>query len=159
MKKRGTLVRNQVVDDTYQILFYIGEGAFGEVYRVHHKYLGVQVLKLFKEDDKIEVSDLLDEARILSKIIHPNIVRVFECNSFLLNKKPRYFMTMGFVSGESLTQLLARRISLSAKEAVAIMLDVLSGLSFVHSMHPPVVHRDINTDNILLSYSNKNKSC
>ena len=159
MKKRGTLVRNQVVDDTYQILFYIGEGAFGEVYRVHHKYLGVQVLKLFKEvDDKIEMSGLLDEARILSEIVHPNIVRVFECNSFFLNKKLRYFMTMGFVSGESLTQLLARRISLNAKEAVAIMLDVLSGLSFVHSMDPAIVHRDINTDNILLSYE-QDKIC
>ena len=40
MKKRGTLSRDQVVDDTYHILFYIGEGTFGEMYRVHHKYLG-----------------------------------------------------------------------------------------------------------------------
>ena len=36
MKKRGTLARGQVIDGTYEVLFYIGEGAFGEVYRVQH---------------------------------------------------------------------------------------------------------------------------
>ena len=50
MKTRGSLFRGQVIDGTYEILFFIGEGAFGEVYRVQHKYLGVQVFKLFKED-------------------------------------------------------------------------------------------------------------
>jgi serine/threonine protein kinase len=154
MKKRGTLSRGQVIDDTYHILFYIGEGAFGEVYRVHHKYLGTQVLKLFKENnnDKDKMDEMVREARVLSKIMHANIVRVFECNAFILNDQTRYFMTMGFVSGENLTQLLIRRINLTAKEAVIIILDVLSGLNYVHSMTPPIIHRDINADNILLSY-------
>lgn len=154
MKKRGTLTRGQVIDGTYEVLFYIGEGAFGEVYRVQHKYLGVQVFKLFKEDfeKSVNIAEISREARVLSKVTHPNVVRVFECNSFQLDAKVRHYLTMGFVSGETLTQLLARRINLSRAEAVNIMIDVLEGLNHVHSMGPPIIHRDINPDNILLSY-------
>ena len=154
MKKRGTLARGQVIDGTYEVLFYIGEGAFGEVYRVQHKYLGVQVFKLFKEDfeKSVDIEEISREARVLSKVTHPNVVRVFECNSFQLDAKTRHFLTMGFVSGETLTQLLARRINLSRAEAVNIMIDVLEGLNHVHSMDHPIIHRDINPDNILLSY-------
>ena len=154
MKKRGTLARGYVIDGTYEVLFYIGEGAFGEVYRVQHKYLGVQVFKLFKEDFEkvVNIEEISLEARMLSKVTHPNVVRVFECNSFQLDVKTRHFITMGFVSGETFTQLLARRINLPRAEAVNIIIDVLEGLSYVHSMTPPIIHRDINPDNILLSY-------
>lgn len=154
MKKRGTLKRGQVIDGTYEILFYIGEGAFGEVYRVQHKYLGVQVFKLFKEDfeNAVDIQEVSREARVLSKVTHPNVVRVFECNSFQLNDHSRHFLTMGFISGETITQLLVRRIRLSRAEAVNIMIDVLEGLGYVHAMDPPIIHRDINPDNILLSY-------
>ena len=59
--------------------FFIGEGAFGEVYRVKHKYLGVQVMKVFKEEyvSTTDLETVTREAKILSKLTHPNIVRVF----------------------------------------------------------------------------------
>ena len=154
MKKHGTLSRGQVIDETYEVLFYIGEGAFGEVYRVQHKYLGIQVFKLFKLDfeKSVDIKEISREARVLSKVTHPNVVRVFECNCFSVENKVRHFLTMGFISGETLTQLLTRRINLSRAEAVNIMIDVLEGLNHVHSMTPPIIHRDINPDNILLSY-------
>lgn len=154
MTRRGSLARGQVIDGTYEVLFYIGEGAFGEVYRVQHKYLGVQVLKLFKKDfeEAVNIEEVTREARVLSKVTHPNVVRVFECNAFQLDCRTRHFLTMGFVSGETLTQLLARRINLSRGEAVSIAIDLLEGLNHVHSMEPPIIHRDINPDNILLSY-------
>lgn len=87
------------------------------MYRVQHKYLGVQVFKLFKEDFErsVDIDEISREARVFSKVTHPNVVRVFECNSFLLDEKTRHFLTMGLVSGETLTQLLSRRINLSRR--------------------------------------------
>lgn len=157
MARRGALHKGQVIDDTYEVLFYIGEGAFGEVYRVQHKYLGIQVLKLLKEDfeKSANLGEITREARLLAKVTHQNIVRVFEANVFELEGKKRHFVTMGFVSGETLTQLLARRMHLPRAEAVGLMIDVLSGLAHVHAMTPPLIHRDINADNILLSYEGK----
>jgi transitional endoplasmic reticulum ATPase len=154
MARTGALPKGAVINGTYEVLFYIGEGAFGEVYRVQHKYLGVQVFKLLKEDfqQSADIEEITREARLLSRVTHPNIVRVFEANTFYFEGRQRQFLTMGFVSGETLTQLLSRRMTLPSQEAVNITIDILKGLSHVHSMVPPVIHRDINSDNILLSY-------
>ena len=66
--------------------------------------------------------------------------------------KKYYFITMGFVSGETLTQLLARKIQLPIPIALSIQNDLLTGLKFVQEQKQSIVHRDISTDNILLSY-------
>lgn len=152
--KPPRLARGDVILGTYEILFHIGSGAFGDVYRVQHKHLGVQVLKLLKEEyaSKADIGEVLHEASLLAKVTHPNVVRVFEANSFDWHGRKRYFLTMGFVSGETLTQLLGRRMSLPRAEAVRLMIGVLEGLAHVHGLRPPVIHRDINPDNVLLSY-------
>jgi len=152
--KRNILSRGEILDDTYEIDFFIGEGAFGEVYLAKHKFMGLQVMKVFKENyfSKTDMAIVTKEAKILSKLTHANIVRVFETNFFLRQEKRYFFMTMGFVSGETLTQLLARKIKLPMNLALSIQRDILSGLKFVQEQTQPIIHRDISTDNILLSY-------
>ncbi len=150
----GILSKGDVINNTYEVQFFIGQGGFGEVYRVKHKYLGLQVLKVFKEEysQKTDISTLVQEARILSNLTHNNIVRVFEANEFTKNSNVYYFITMAFVSGETLTQRLSRFSKLPFIEALNIQTDLLSGLSFLHQQNPIIIHRDINTDNLLLSY-------
>lgn len=152
--KQTILSKGENINDTYEIQFFVGEGAFGEVYRVNHRYLGIQVMKVFKEEyvNKTDLETVTKEAKILSKLTHPNIVRVFETNSFQKNEKKYYFITMGFVSGETLTQLLSRKIQLPLPVALSIQRDLLTGLKFVQEQTQPIVHRDVSTDNILLSY-------
>lgn len=152
--RNGILSKGDVVNDTYLVQCFIGQGAFGEVYRVKHKYLGQQVLKVFKPEyvESSDIETITKEAVILSNLTHSNIVRVFETNSFEKNKKSCFFLTMGFVSGESLAQLLRRKISLSIQVACSIQLALLRGLATVHKNDPPIIHRDISPDNILLSY-------
>lgn len=153
-----TLKKGELIDDTYEVQFFIGEGAFGETYRVKHKFLGTQVLKLFKEKyvQETDLSVITKEAKILSKITHPNIVRVFETNSFSRNDKELYYLTMGFVSGETLGQLLARKGTLLIPLAISIQKDILTGLQCVQEQPSTIVHRDINPDNILISYERNN---
>ena len=148
------LKKNETVNDTYAVQCHVGQGAFGEVYRVKHKFLGLQVLKVFKDEyvEQADIETITKEARVLSQLTHPNVVRVFETNSFQKGGHEHYFITMGFVSGETLAQLLARKETLPLPLALSIMQDVLSGLTLVHANDPPIVHRDISPDNILLSY-------
>ncbi len=150
----GILAKGDVINSTYEVQFFIGEGGFGEVYRVKHKYLGLQVLKVFKEEysQKTDIVTLVQEAKILSNLTHNNIVRVFEANEFTKNCNVYYFITMAFVSGETLTQRLSRFSKLPFVEALNIQTDLLNGLSFLHQQNPLIIHRDINTDNLLLSY-------
>jgi len=151
------LAKGEVINNTYEVSFFIGEGAFGEVYRVKHKILNETfVIKVFKDDyvEKTDLDEVINEGRILMKLTHPNVVRVFELNRFRKNEKDYYFITMSFVSGESLSQLVSRKIKLDVTVATSIMIDVLKGLNAAHKNNPTIVHRDINPDNILLSYDN-----
>ncbi len=152
--KDTLLKKGDEVNDTYEVQCFIGKGAFGEVYRVKHKFMGVQVLKVLQDDyvDNTDLETVTNEAKILSGLTHRNIVRVFETNTFNVSGKLRYFITMGFVSGESLAQLMKRQISLSVPVSLSIQIAILQGLSEVHSQNPPIIHRDISPDNILLSY-------
>ena len=58
---------------------HLGSGAFGDVYLSRHRYMGLQALKVFSRQDG---TDALEEAYLLTKLSHPNIVRVFEANEF-----------------------------------------------------------------------------
>jgi serine/threonine protein kinase len=149
------LENGEVINNTYEIGSFVGQGAFGEVYRVKHKFFDeFQVMKVFKNEyvEKTDLNDVINEGQILTRLSHPNVVKVFEINTFNKNDVDHYFITMSFVSGESLTQLVKRKIQLDVAVATSIMLDVLRGLTSAHNNNPTIIHRDINPDNILLSY-------
>lgn len=154
------LDKGDIINDTYEVQFLLGEGAFGEVYRVKHKYLGVQVLKLFKQAylETADTNTLINEAKILSQLTHSNIVRVFETNSFYKNNQKYFYLTMGFVAGETLSQLMKRKIQVPLDIALLLQKDILNGLRFAHTHNPMIIHRDINPDNVLLSYENEKPS-
>src|SRR5207248_1113647 len=76
------LEEGQVIRETYEVERFLGQGAFAEVYRVKHRFLGRQAMKVFKRVGMSidEIHDMLGEAILLSRIGHPNIVRVFDAN-------------------------------------------------------------------------------
>ncbi len=75
-----SLTVGSTVRDTYTILEKLGEGAFSEVFLVRHSFLGLQAMKVFKSNSLSPTSDQFKEAFILSRVAHPNIVRIFEAN-------------------------------------------------------------------------------
>lgn len=154
-KKSGILSPGDAVKETYKVKFFLGEGAFGEVYQVEHSFLDLQVMKVFKEKyvQNSDIETLMNEARVLAKLNHENLVRVFEANSFNKDGEEYYYLTLNHVSGETLEKRLKREIKLSIDLAISIQLDLLEGLSYVHNQSSPIVHRDINPDNILLAYN------
>jgi serine/threonine-protein kinase len=76
------LEEGQVIRETYEVERFLGEGAFAEVYRVQHRFLGRQAMKVFKRVGMSldEIHEMLGEAILLSRINHPNIVRVFNAD-------------------------------------------------------------------------------
>ncbi len=150
------LDEGQAVRDTYEVERFLGEGAFAEVYRVRHRYLGRQALKLFKIAGLTapEVEDMLGEAVLLSGIDHPNIVRVFDANTVTLNGQVYGYFTMEHVAGGSLDRFWrsygAQFIPVAT--VVDIIKQVCRGLDTAHSQDPPIIHRDIKPQNILVGY-------
>ena len=149
--EEGTRIR-----DTYEVERFLGEGAFAEVYRVNHRFLGRQAMKVFKQTsaDAGEVVKMLAEAILLSKIGHPNIVRVFDANTVETKQGTCGFFTMEYVPGGTLDKFWrsygTKRIPVET--CVDLMKQICRGLSVAHNANPPIIHRDIKPQNILVGY-------
>jgi serine/threonine protein kinase len=150
------LVEGRTIRDTYEVERLLGEGAFAEVYRVKHRFLGRQAMKVFKTPGMSldETVNALGEAVILSRLGHPNIVRVFDAGLIEMPTATHGFCTMEYVAGGSLQQFWQ---SYGAKfvpveTVIDIARQICRGLTVAHASKPPIVHRDIKPQNVLVGY-------
>jgi len=143
------LRQGEIVRDTYTVVRHLGSGAFGDVYLTRHRYMGLQAMKVFPIKDG---ADVLEEAYLLTKLSHPNIVRMFEANEFLWREERFGYFTMEYIEGGTLGEYLQGN-ELGLPERTRLALDILAGLAVAHSQKPPVIHRDISPSNILVDKS------
>src|SRR5439155_15537652 len=150
------LEEGQLIRETYEVERYLGEGAFAEVYRVKHKFLGRHAMKVFKRVGMTEeqIVEMLGEAIMLSRIGHPNIVRVFDANVLETSRGLCGYFTMENVPGGSLERFWHSHGTqfVPVETTIDLMKQVCRGLSIAHRQDPPVVHRDIKPQNILVGY-------
>ena len=129
---------------SYQLTRKLGEGAFGEVWLVHHVDLGVdRAMKIPTQPDYVR--QLRHEGRAQFTIEHPNIVRTVDLNT---SSDPPYFV-MEYVEGQTLRQRLDEAGKLPPPQALGILDRVLDGLAAAHAQG--LVHRDLKPENILIA--------
>jgi serine/threonine-protein kinase len=134
----------------YRLDTPLGFGAMGMLWRAHNELLDAPVaLKLIRQDARWPWSStrLLREAKTMAAIRHPAIARVFDYGATALGDP---FIAMELLQGEPLRDLLDRETSLSAVEAVRLLLPILSGMVAVHARG--IVHRDLKPENVFLSH-------
>ena len=155
-REMSLLQDGQIVRETYQVERALGEGAFAEVYRVKHRFLGRQAMKVFKIVGMTieETEEMLGEALLLSRLGHPNIIRVFDANITETSRGICGFFTMEYVAGGSLEKFWQSHGAklVPVETAVNVMTQVCRGLAVGHRETPPMVHRDIKPQNILVGY-------
>lgn len=145
------------IKDTYTVDNFLGAGAFGAVYKARHKYLGFQALKIFHPGSipKEQETELFNEAYILSKLTHENVVRVYEANTFSFGGNRYCYIAMEYVEGCSLDKYLQREVKLSVDVTLDIQKGICAGLAQAHKLEPPVVHRDVKPQNVMMSMKDK----
>lgn len=144
---RGRLPSNFVVRETYTVIRYVGSGAFGDVYQIRHRYMGIQAMKVLAD---VKTDDPFAEAFILTRVGHPNIIRVFEANEFFWHDKALPYFTMEYLSGGTLAEYVGQNSPNYAARA-KMCVEIASGLAIAHSQNPPIVHRDISPWNIMVA--------
>ncbi|KAL0419711.1 UNVERIFIED_CONTAM: MDIS1-interacting receptor like kinase [Sesamum radiatum] len=134
----------------------IGMGATGTVYKAEIQRLNttVAVKKLWKSTSDLEMGgsdDLVGEVNVLGRLRHRNIVRLL---GFLHNDSDAMivyeYMQNGSL-GEALHGKKAGSLLVDWVSRYNIALGVAQGLAYLHhDCHPPVIHRDVKSNNILL---------
>lgn len=122
----------------------LGHGGQGVVYLAFDPKLDRDVALKVLNHRAREPAKLLNEARNVAKLDHPNIVGMFEIE---LDSQPPYLVYQ-FAPGRPLSELCAGRDSMPVKRVVEVMIRVLDAMHYAHGQN--VLHRDLTPANILL---------
>ncbi len=136
--------------DKYKLLEIKGSGTFGTVWLAEDTWIGKKVAIKIPHNQKEEFTTLIAEPKLLASLDHPNIVQILTVDK----AENIFFMVMEYVDGKNLAQLL-QETSLTYKEGVDIIIQILSALQYAHDKN--VIHRDLKPGNILLTSDRKAK--
>jgi tetratricopeptide (TPR) repeat protein len=143
-----TLEIGTVLAGRYEILNLIGRGGMGAVYKARDTELDRTVaLKLIRPEfaKNPEILRRFKQELILARqVTHKNVIRIFD----LGQSDGIKFITMDFVEGQDLRQLLLEKGKLAPDQAARIMLQICRALDAAHS--EAVIHRDLKPQNIML---------
>lgn len=147
----------QVSIPGFEIISLLGQGGHGIVYKAICKPLNRTVaLKIMVDegapDRNKNFERIQNEAKILARLSHPNIVQVFQVG-FTADGKA--YLVSEFLEGTTLDTLLSERGRLNDNEIKSIIHQVSEALSFLHENG--LVHRDIKPSNIMLSADSGSK--
>ncbi|XP_078154028.1 LEAF RUST 10 DISEASE-RESISTANCE LOCUS RECEPTOR-LIKE PROTEIN KINASE-like 1.1 isoform X2 [Carex rostrata] len=129
----------------------LGNGGFGIVYKgILKDGRTVAVKRLYKNSYK-STEQFMNEIEILSRLHHPNLVTLYgstACSSQEL------LLVFEFVSNGTVADHLHRPRSsenvLSWSVRLSVAIETANALAYLHAVEPPIIHRDVKTNNILL---------
>jgi serine/threonine protein kinase len=132
----------------YRVIRVLGKGGFGKVFLAHDAVLDRHVaIKVPIHDESsslLDVESYLDEARILAKLAHPNIVPVYDVGR---SDDDAYFVVSKYMDGGDLAARLSRGRP-SIFETAGLVALLCDALHYTHTQD--LFHRDIKPGNILL---------
>jgi serine/threonine-protein kinase len=140
---------NRVIAGRYRLEARIGEGGMGVVYRARHVLIDrVVAVKLIRPDLRGEThlrAWMLREARAANRVDHAHIIDIHDIGE---TEESELYLVMEYLVGTSLSSELARGATPLAR-SVDILEQMCAALARAHDLG--VVHRDLKSDNILLT--------
>ena len=134
---------------SYKTVSELGAGAIATVYLATQEPLGrkvaIKALKSTIPPTSTFATQLEREARVLSGLTHPNIVLLLD----YVKTETQMYLVLEYISGFSLSELLAKKPKLRPEMVAAIGAEVAQGLAHAHER--AVVHRDVKPANVILS--------
>jgi len=135
----------------YRLDRRLGAGGMSTVYQgldqVLERQVAVKLLAEHLAEDDGFVARFRREALAAAKLVHPNIVQVYDSGQD--PELHRHYIVMEYVEGETFAQVLRARPVLPVAQAVAVVSEACEGLEYAH--RHSVIHRDVKPGNLLLN--------
>uniref|UniRef100_A0A7S3GKV5 Protein kinase domain-containing protein n=1 Tax=Palpitomonas bilix TaxID=652834 RepID=A0A7S3GKV5_9EUKA len=133
----------------FSLEYQIGRGATGEVYRGWLRGSEVAAKQMYSEVfDESQMKSVLHEAVVLSKLYHPNILRFLGVNF----SPPHVVIFTEYCSSGDLQQFLMKyQGKIGEDKALKMLTELASGMCYLHSRRPALIHKDLKSANILLT--------
>ena len=133
----------------------LGQGSYASVMEVNYmglKCAGKKIHEVLIEQGETNyiVRHFEEECRILSTMRHPNIVQFL---GVYFNENERVPMLVMEFLPMNLTSCIEKHGILPEEINYSILYDVALGLYYLHNQSPPIVHRDLSANNVLLTYN------
>jgi eukaryotic-like serine/threonine-protein kinase len=139
---------SSLISDRYELGDRLGYGGMSTVYgatdRVLERTVAVKILAEHLSDDEKFVARFRREALAVARLIHPNIVQVYDTGV----DSDRHYIVMEYVEGRSVAQLLQRRGRLGSEIAAQIGIQSCAGLEYAHRQG--IIHRDVKPGNLMV---------
>lgn len=144
------IAKGSMIVDRYRIEGVLSHGGMGTVLEAtqtgFNRPVVVKILRNAKTDDRARVRRFYVEARLVSGLDHPNIVRVFEFGVDPVYRVP--FIAMERVDGGTLQDLIDGEKSLPERRTAAIFEQIIRALIEAHKKD--ILHRDLKPRNIMV---------
>ncbi|MFE3448005.1 Stk1 family PASTA domain-containing Ser/Thr kinase [Nonomuraea sp. NPDC059194] len=139
----------RLLDGRYRIESRIARGGMATVYLALDirldRTVALKVMHRSLAEDPAFVRRFIGEAKSVASLSHPNVVHVFDQGT----DGDVVYLSMEYVPGKTLRDVLRARGRLPAREALEIMIPVLAALGAAHQQG--MVHRDVKPENVLLT--------
>ena len=140
--------KGELISDRYRIEDRLGSGGMSSVFRatdtILERTVAVKILAEHLSDDERFVARFRREALAVAKLVHPNIVQVYDTG----NDSGQYYIVMEYVKGKSGAQLLQSQGTLETDTAVDIGIQACAGLDYAH--RHGIIHRDVKPGNLMV---------
>jgi len=143
----GALTQGSVIGARYEILSPLGRGGMGMVYKAHDRMLDETVAIKVLRSEFVNTAEMArrfrHEIKLARKVSHRNVCRIHEYGE----EGGLRFISMEFLEGTDLKQVMRLKGGLLADEAFDIAIQVAEGLQAIHDVG--IIHRDLKTPNLM----------
>jgi serine/threonine protein kinase len=140
--------KGELISDRYRIEDRLGSGGMSSVFRatdtILERTVAVKILAEHLSDDDRFVARFRREALAVAKLVHPNIVQVYDTGI----DSGSHYIVMEYVRGKSGAQLLQSQGKLDAATTVEIGVQACAGLDYAH--RHGIIHRDVKPGNLMI---------